>query len=144
MVSQKEENMLSNQWANLALRNQNDSGLPQGPFGRFRCILTAVSWHSGFRGGAHARRKTTPVHHAPRRCGCCVAARGARAAAGDAGDRIPASRVARTLRAHCRRFSARLEQCPLLRLLTAANGTCATSQERGSTSAFGGKPENIC
>jgi hypothetical protein len=30
MVSQKEENMLSNQWANLALRNQNDSGLGQG------------------------------------------------------------------------------------------------------------------
>jgi len=24
----------------------------------------AVSWHSGFRGGAHARHKTTPVHHA--------------------------------------------------------------------------------
>src|SRR5262249_34046771 len=73
---------------------QNDSGLPQGPCGRFRCILTgcgkteqgsrsdsdpftwgfgyvhgqneffrslkpAVSWHSGFREGAHARRKTT-------------------------------------------------------------------------------------
>src|SRR5215831_9329783 len=27
----------------------------------------AVSWHSGFREGAHARRKTTPVHHAARR-----------------------------------------------------------------------------
>jgi hypothetical protein len=26
----------------------------------------AVSWHSGFRGGAHARRKATPVHHAAR------------------------------------------------------------------------------
>jgi hypothetical protein len=25
---------LSNQWANLALRNQNDSGLAQGPAGR--------------------------------------------------------------------------------------------------------------
>src|SRR5262249_56830925 len=24
----------------------------------------AVSWHSGFRGGAHVRPKTTPVHHA--------------------------------------------------------------------------------
>src|SRR2546423_9159128 len=24
----------------------------------------AVSWHSGFRGGAHVRRKATPVHHA--------------------------------------------------------------------------------
>src|SRR5207247_7816316 len=41
----------------------------------------AVSWHSGFRGGAHARPKTTSVHHAAwRRCGR-VAARGARAAA---------------------------------------------------------------
>jgi hypothetical protein len=24
----------------------------------------AVSWHSGLRGGAHARPKATPVHHA--------------------------------------------------------------------------------
>src|SRR5438445_13863845 len=39
----------------------------------------AVSWHSGFRGGAHARPKTTPVHHASRRRGV-VAARGAGAA----------------------------------------------------------------
>src|SRR6516165_9082677 len=30
--------------------------------------------------GAHARPKTTPVHHAARRRGCRVAARGARAA----------------------------------------------------------------
>ena len=37
----------------------------------------AVSWHSGFRGGAHARPKTTPVHHAPWRRGG-LAARGAR------------------------------------------------------------------
>jgi hypothetical protein len=44
----------------------------------------AVSWHSGFRRGAHARPKATTVHHAARRCGG-VAARGARAAAGDAG-----------------------------------------------------------
>src|SRR5262245_8441317 len=43
----------------------------------------AVSWHSGFRGGAHARSKTTPVHHAARRRSC-VATRGACAAA-DAG-----------------------------------------------------------
>src|SRR5262249_32939139 len=40
----------------------------------------AVSWHSGFRGGAHARHKTTPVYHAARRRGCGVAVRGARAA----------------------------------------------------------------
>src|SRR5262249_4073170 len=37
----------------------------------------AVSWHSGFRGGAHARPKATPVHHAARRRGSRVAARGA-------------------------------------------------------------------
>jgi hypothetical protein len=37
----------------------------------------AVSWHSGFRGGAHARPKTTPVHHAARRRGGFVDARGA-------------------------------------------------------------------
>src|SRR5262249_38085506 len=29
----------------------------------------AVSWHSGFRRGAHARHKTTPVSHAARRRG---------------------------------------------------------------------------
>src|SRR5262245_31214979 len=43
----------------------------------------AVSWHSGFRGGAHARPKTTPVHHAARRRGGGVAARGAGAAVGE-------------------------------------------------------------
>src|SRR5262249_11681802 len=48
----------------------------------------AVSWHSGFRGGAHARPKTTPVHYAAeRRCGG-VAARGARAATDNASDRV--------------------------------------------------------
>src|SRR5262249_20621544 len=39
----------------------------------------AVSWHSGFRGGAHARPKATRVHHAARRHGGSVAAHGARA-----------------------------------------------------------------
>src|SRR5262249_2702567 len=34
----------------------------------------AVSWDSGFRGGAHARHKTTPVHHPPRRRGGGLAA----------------------------------------------------------------------
>src|SRR5262249_24381968 len=33
----------------------------------------AVSWHSAFREGAHARHKTTPVHHAHRRRGCMAA-----------------------------------------------------------------------
>src|SRR5262249_13197098 len=41
----------------------------------------AVSWHSGFRRGAHARPKTTRVHHASRRGGD-VAACGAGAAGG--------------------------------------------------------------
>src|SRR6266704_2587924 len=54
----------------------------------------AVSWPGGFRGGAHARPKATPVHHAHRRRGCSVAARRARAAAGDAGDRVFKQRVA--------------------------------------------------
>src|SRR5215510_11355798 len=39
----------------------------------------AVSRHSGFPGGAHARPKTTPVHHAAR-CGGRVALGGTRAA----------------------------------------------------------------
>jgi hypothetical protein len=66
-----------------------------GPTTRFRTIQgcpkdlgalpghpePAVSWHSGFRGGAHARPKTTPVDHAAQRRGCIgVAARGACAA----------------------------------------------------------------
>src|SRR6516164_2006562 len=42
----------------------------------------AVSWHSGFRRGAHGRHQTTPVHHAARRCGGGVAARGAGSAVG--------------------------------------------------------------
>ena len=54
----------------------------------------AVSWHSGFRGGAHARPKTTPVHHAAWRCGRRVAARGARAAGCDAGDGLSQCRFA--------------------------------------------------
>src|SRR5262249_44819084 len=32
----------------------------------------AVSWHSGFRGGAHAQHKTTPVHFAAGRRGLFV------------------------------------------------------------------------
>src|SRR6516164_6982805 len=46
----------------------------------------AVSWHSGFRRGAHARPKTTPVRRAAWRCSSGMAARGAGAAAGDATD----------------------------------------------------------
>jgi hypothetical protein len=37
----------------------------------------ALSWPSGFRGGAHARPEATPVSHAARRRGGSVAARGA-------------------------------------------------------------------
>jgi hypothetical protein len=47
----------------------------------------AVSWHSGFRGGAHARRKATPVLHAAWRRSGRVAARGGSAATGYAGRR---------------------------------------------------------
>jgi hypothetical protein len=44
---------------------------------RFRSTPTALSWPSGFRGGAHARPEATPVSHAARRRGGSVAARGA-------------------------------------------------------------------
>jgi hypothetical protein len=37
--------------------------------------------------------ETARVHHAARRRGGCVAARGTRAAAGDAGDRVPSPRI---------------------------------------------------
>ena len=56
----------------------------------------AVSWHSGFRRGAHARHKTTPVHLAARWYGSDVAARGARAAGGEAAhDRVSGRNHAR-------------------------------------------------
>src|SRR5215471_12273437 len=67
----------------------------------------AVSWHSGFRGGAHARPETAPVHHAARRRGGCVAARGARAAARDAGSRISQQQVTRRHDASIGRVSPR-------------------------------------
>src|SRR5215813_8884619 len=77
MVSQKEENILSNQWANLALRNRTIQVYPKD----LRALPVhpepAVSWHSGFRGGAHARHKTTPVLHAAQRRSSRVAAAGA-------------------------------------------------------------------
>jgi hypothetical protein len=63
----------------------------------------AVSWHSGFRGGAHARSKTTPVPHAARRRGSGVAGRGAGAAA-DAGGRISQWRIGRWVRDRCARI----------------------------------------
>ena len=43
------------------------------------------------------RMRAARVHHAARRRGGGVAARGARAAAGDAGDRVPQQRLARQL-----------------------------------------------
>src|SRR5215472_4645093 len=67
----------------------------------------AVSWHSGFRGGAHARPKKTPVHHAAWRRGGSMAARGARAAAGDAGDaadRISEQPIAGSIHRRARRI----------------------------------------
>src|SRR5215475_14954935 len=57
----------------------------------------AVSWHSGFRGGAHARHKTTPDHHAAW-WGRRLAARGARAAAGDVGGWVSPQHLARRRR----------------------------------------------
>jgi Tripartite tricarboxylate transporter family receptor len=39
---------------------------------------SAVSWPGGFRGGAHARPKATPVPHAAWRCSSGMAARDAR------------------------------------------------------------------
>jgi putative ABC transport system substrate-binding protein len=58
------------------------------------------------RGGSepHARDGTARVHHAARRRGCRLAARCARAAAGDAGGGIPRHRVAPSVRASRRRL----------------------------------------
>src|SRR5262249_27444998 len=61
----------------LSCRIQNDSGLPKDVRELLVHPEPAVSWHSGFRGGAHARPKATPVHHAARRRGGRVATYGA-------------------------------------------------------------------
>src|SRR5262245_36050698 len=53
----------------------------------------AVSWHSGFRGGAHARGRTAPIHHAARRRSGRLADHGACATARDAGGRVSAQRA---------------------------------------------------
>src|SRR5262249_17259784 len=55
----------------------------------------AVSWHSGFRGGAHGRRETARVDSPARRCSGRMADRGTRAAASDAGYWFPAGHLAR-------------------------------------------------
>jgi hypothetical protein len=60
----------------------------------------AVSWHGGFRGGAHARPKATPVPYAARR-------RGGRVAAGGARSRILiCPRVYRTSPACCKAWAS--------------------------------------
>src|SRR6476646_12278410 len=80
---------------------QKNSGLPQGPAdlspGRLLMRQTACApavlagkisaRHLG--GSPHARHEAARVHHAARWRGGRVAARGARAAADDAGDRLP-------------------------------------------------------
>src|SRR5262249_60742637 len=60
------------QFRTIQVRPKDLGALPEHP-------EPAVSWHNGFRGGAHARPKTTPIHHAaPRPCRP-VAAHGPRA-----------------------------------------------------------------
>src|SRR5262249_22676776 len=58
-------------------------------------------------GRAHASPETTRIHHAPGRCGSRVAARGACAAARNAGDRVFEQRVSQGLFAFPVRISNR-------------------------------------
>jgi hypothetical protein len=67
------------------------------------------------RGYSHVRHATTPVHHAPRRCRRGLAARRARAAAGDAGGRISRQFRARTPGRRGRRVSRGLARNRLYR-----------------------------
>ena len=63
----------------------------------------------------HVPTATTPrVHHAARRRGGGVAARGARAAAGDAGDWVPPPRIARHVCGSCCAHSARASRRPAI------------------------------
>src|SRR5262249_53886076 len=85
----------------------------------------AVSWHSGFRGGAHARPKTTAVHHAARQRGGFVAARGARA----------------TGRAHAaHRFAVIQAMAPLLRVEVSPVNVRDPSEIRHAVEAFARSP----
>src|ERR1700745_617547 len=85
----------------------------------------AVSWHSGFRGGAHARPKTTAVHHASWRRRGCVAARGARGAQGT-------QMMQATMRV---RLLQLVGACPLL--------TCSFVQAPAQTDTYPNKPIRI-
>ena len=79
----------------------NNSGLPQGPvdpaIGRLDlrqtdCAMAVAGWYDwrGTVGGSpHVQHEAARVHHSPRRRGSHLAASGAGAAVGDAGDRIP-------------------------------------------------------
>src|SRR5262249_867608 len=90
----------------------------------------AVSWHSGFRGGAHARPKTTPVSHAARRR-VGVAARSARAAAGNAGRRPASPDAISVVRVHRGCLSPRADPFVagrVLRLLFSALFAAALAQ----------------
>src|SRR5262249_2175465 len=75
------------QFRTIQVRPKDLGALPEHP-------EPAVSWHSGFRGGAHARHKASRVHHTARRSDSRVAARGACAAASDASDRVPRLQIA--------------------------------------------------
>src|SRR5262249_20984955 len=77
----------------------------------------AVSWHSGFRGGAHARRKTARVDSPTRRGGCGVADWGARAAADqkDATHRLACNWFSRVIPIFTRCISRRASSAELCR-----------------------------
>src|SRR5262249_9431828 len=64
-----------------------------------------VAWYRSLSapraGGAYdSHHRTAGIADRPRRRGCRVAARGARAAAGGAGDRVPQRRISRRVPAH--------------------------------------------
>jgi hypothetical protein len=67
----------------------------------------ALSWRSGFGGGAHARPETTPVHHAHRRRDGCVAARSTRTAE-DTNPRLPRRLTPQPLATQLAAFTAAL------------------------------------
>src|SRR5262245_35852389 len=60
----------------------------------WRQLKRTVSWHSGFRRGAHGPRDKAPIDHAARRRSSRMADRGGRAAAGAAGDWLPRRYIA--------------------------------------------------
>src|SRR6516225_11800555 len=114
---------------------------------------TLVAWyrclHAPRAGGAYdSHHRTAGIAGCTRRCGGGVAARGAGAAVGNAGDRIPQRRIAGGVCALRSRVSPRIEGSRLRRGAERDDRTpplpIFTSQTASATPHFRGAPGAVC